>query len=368
MSIIIFLIVLVILILVHELGHFLVAKACGVRVDEFGLGFPPRIASVKYGETVYSLNWIPFGGFVKIFGENPDDESISGPESSRSMVNKPKWQQVLVLIAGISFNVIFAWILISIGFMSGLPTSISSYPSAKFTDAKVVVTSVLAGSPAEKAHLKVGDEIVSMTADKRVLNVDPSTADVAAVQKFISESANQAITIQVTEGDVKSSVVATPVAGIMGGKVALGIGLDAIGTLKLPIHKAFYEGILLTWDLTKSTTVGLVTFFKNIVIGKADLAQVTGPIGIVGLVGDAANLGFIYLLSFTAFISINLAVINLLPFPALDGGRILFVIIEAIKRSPIKPKVANTFNAVGFGLLLLLMLVITFHDILKIFQ
>ena len=134
MSIIIFLIVLVVLILVHELGHFLVAKACGIRVDEFGLGFPPRIASVKYGETVYSLNWIPFGGFVKIFGENPDDDSISGPESPRSMVNKPKWQQVLVLIAGISFNVIFAWILISVGFMSGLPTPISAYPSAKFTD------------------------------------------------------------------------------------------------------------------------------------------------------------------------------------------------------------------------------------------
>lgn len=371
MSIIIFLIVLIVLILVHELGHFLVAKASGIRVDEFGLGFPPRIVGVKYGETLYSLNWIPFGGFVKIFGEDPNEDSIAGPSASRSLVNKPKWIQVLVLIAGISFNVIFAWLLISAGFMSGLPSSVGAYPNAHFTDAKVVITNVLAGSPAEKAHLKSGDAIVSMTtgvgADAKVLNVGSGSTDVVAVQKFIADSADKPIKIEIAEGAVKSEIIATPIVGIIGGKAALGIGLDAVGTLRLPIHQALYQGAILTWDLTKSITVGLVTFLKNLVIAKADLAQVTGPIGIVGLVGDAANLGFIYLLSFTAFISINLAVINILPFPALDGGRILFVIIEAIKRSPIKPKVANAFNTVGFALLILLMLVITFHDILKIF-
>lgn len=371
MSILIFLVVLIVLILVHELGHFLVAKACGIRVDEFGLGFPPKIAGVKYGETTYSINWIPFGGFVKIFGENPDDESISGPGASRSMVNKPKWMQILVLIAGISFNIIFAWLLISFGFMSGLPTSVSSYPNVNFTDAKIVVTNVLPGSPAEKARLKSGDVIMSMTAgtgvNTRVLIVGASSTDVSVVQNFIAESANQPITFEIAEGKNVSEIVATPVEGVIEDKVALGIGLDTIGTLQLPIHQALYQGALLTWDLTKVIAVGLVTFLKDIFIAKADLAQVTGPVGIVGLVGDAANLGFIYLLSFTSFISINLAVINLLPFPALDGGRILFVIIEAIKRSPIKPKVANTLNAIGFGLLILLMLVITFHDILKIF-
>jgi regulator of sigma E protease len=356
---------------VHELGHFLVAKVSGVRVDEFGLGFPPKIFGVKYGETTYSLNWIPFGGFVKIFGEDPDDESISGPSASRSLVNKSKWIQILVLIAGISFNIIFAWLLISFGFMSGLPTSVSSYPNVHFTDAKVVITNVLPGSPADKAHLKSGDVIVSLAgnsasnSDSAVLSVGGGATDVAVVQNFIADNANKPITIEIAEGNTKSKVVATPLAGIVDGKAALGIGLDAVGTLRLPIHEAFYQGALLTSDLTKSITVGLATFFKNIFIAKADLAQVTGPVGIIGLVGDAAHLGFIYLLSFTAFISINLAVINLLPFPALDGGRILFVIIEAIKRSPIKPKVANTLNTIGFGLLILLMLVITFHDIFK---
>lgn len=436
MAIIIFLIVLILLILVHELGHFLVSKAFGVRVDEFGLGLPPRIFGLQTWKqsklekiagseemkvdietslssdgnqvvkeiitdeikeidtikkvrrwrligggkeltdedrklgTVYSLNWIPFGGFVKIFGENPDDESISGSDSRRSLVNKPKWIQTLVLVAGISFNVIFAWLLISAGFMSGLPSSVSAYPDYHFNDAKVVVTNVLPGSPAEKANLKSGDVIASMTtgsgASTKTLTVGTSTVDVASVQKFIADSANKPITIKIVEGKTNSEIVVTPIAGIIDNKAALGIGLDAIGTLRLPIHQALYQGAFLTWDLTKATAVGLGTFFKDIFIAKADLAQVTGPVGIVGLVGDAAHLGFIYLLSFTAFISINLAVINLLPFPALDGGRILFVAIEAIKRSPIKPKVANTLNSIGFALLILLMLVITFHDVFKL--
>lgn len=361
MSILIFLIVLIVLILVHELGHFLVAKACGIRVDEFGLGFPPKIFGVKYGETTYSINWIPFGGFVKIFGENPDEDSISGPSASRSMVNKPKWKQFLVLVAGISFNIIFAWLLISFGFMSGLPTSVSQYPNAKFSDAKVVITSVAPGSPAERAQLKVGDVIVSIN------NVGGESFNVATVQKMISENANKQIAIKIAKGGVTKEITAVPILGIVEGKAALGIGLDMIGTLRLPLHTALYEGATLTWDLTKTTAVGLVAFLKNLVIAKADLKQVTGPIGIVGLVGDATHLGFIYLLSFTAFISINLAVINILPFPALDGGRILFIIIEAIKGSRIKPKIANTVNTIGFGLLLLLMLVITFNDVLKIF-
>lgn len=376
MAIIIFLVVLVVLILVHEFGHFIVAKACGIRVDEFGLGFPPKICGVKYGETTYSLNWIPFGGFVKIFGEDPDEASISGPGASRSIVNKPKWMQILVLIAGISFNVVFAWLLISFGFMSGLPTSVSAYPNVHFSDAKVVVTNVLPSSPAGKAHLKSGDTIVSMTVNAsssttgatRVLRVDANgEAGVEAVQKFIADSKDVPIIIEITNGGSTSSqIIATPIAGIVDGKAGLGIGLDTIGVLKLPIHQAFYQGALLTVDLTKTVAVGLATFLKNIFVAKADFAQVTGPIGIVGLVGDAAHLGFIYLLSFTAFISINLAVVNLLPFPALDGGRILFVLIEAVKRSPIKPKVANTLNMIGFGLLILLMLVITFHDIIKL--
>ena len=369
MSVIIFLLVLIVLIFVHELGHFLVAKACGIRVDEFGLGFPPKMVGYKYGETVYSLNWIPFGGFVKIFGENPDEENTTGPDSARSMVNKPKWQQILVLVAGISFNIIFAWLIISVGFMSGLPSSVDSYPNAHFTNTQVVVSEVAVGSPAQKAGFKSGDAIVSMSVidAKGVATETLVPKSVVDVQNFISSHKGKEIAVSYAEGKVTGMHKVTPAEGVVSGKAAIGVGLDLVGNLQLPVHQALYQGAILTYDVTINITVGLWDFLKNIFIGRADLGQVTGPVGIVGLVGDASRLGLMHLLSFVAFISLNLAVVNILPFPALDGGRVLFVIIEAIKRSPIKPKVVNAFNTVGFALLLLLMLVITFHDVLKMF-
>src|SRR3989344_9573578 len=162
MTIIIFLIVLAVLIFVHELGHFLIARACGIRVDAFALGFGPKIFSKKVGETTYFLNLIPFGGYVKIFGENPDDESINGEDKARSFVHKPKWQQISVLISGILFNFIFAWLLIVIAFSTGVPASLESYPEYKdqMKNPHIAITYVNAGSPAEKAGLKAGDEIV----------------------------------------------------------------------------------------------------------------------------------------------------------------------------------------------------------------
>ncbi len=289
------------------------------------------------------------------------------------MVNKPKWQQILVLVAGISFNIIFAWLIISIGFMAGLPTPVDQYPAGHFTDVKIVVTGIESGSPAEKAGFKVGDAIVSLHS-----TIDPAFGDtrptdlvsktVEDIQKFINDHKGSEISVSYSEGSVTGVYKVTPVEGIVSGKAAIGVGLDNIGNLQLPVHLAFYEGAKLTYDLTGRIAFGLKDFLTNIFIGKADLKQVTGPVGIVGLVGDASSRGIAYLLSFVAFISLNLAVVNLLPFPALDGGRVLFVIIEAIKRSPIKPKVANAFNTVGFALLLLLMLVITFHDLLKMWH
>lgn len=147
----------------------------------------------------------------------------------------------------------------------------------------------------------------------------------------------------------------------------IGISMDVIGKVSLPIHKSIWEGFKLTWDLSVATTQGFYNLIKGAFTGESNLASVTGPIGIIGIVGDAAEFGFIYLLSFTALISINLAIINLIPFPALDGGRLLFLLIEKIKGSPIKPKIANIMNSVGFALLMILMVVVTFHDIIKLF-
>lgn len=363
MSIIIFAIILIVLILVHEFGHFIVAKKSGIRVDEFGLGYPPRVATLfKIGETRYTLNAIPFGGFVKIFGENPDGDSIAGPEKNRSLVNKPKGIQALVLAAGVSFNIIFAWILISIGFMSGLPTPLS-YAPENVSEARVVITSVSKDSPAEKAGLKVGDTISNISSNgKSVEKVESSK-----VSDFIASHDQITLDISKTKGGEVSQINLVPVEGITPDKKAIGISMDMIGTLQLPIHKAFWEGGKTTISLIKTITIGLATFLFQAITGHSDFSQVTGPVGIVGMVGDVSSLGFIYLLSFAAFISINLAVINLVPFPALDGGRLLFVAIEAIKGSRINPKVANLMNGIGFALLIILMVVITFNDVLKLF-
>lgn len=363
MSIIIFLIILALLVLVHEFGHFITAKFSGIRVDEFGIGFPPKIKKLfRWKGTDFTLNTIPFGGFVKIFGENPDAESISGPDIARSFVHKPRYIQALVLSAGVLCNIIFAWLLISFGFVYGLPTPVSS-TIGQVKDARLIITSVAPHSPAETAHIKAGDAITSISYNKE----KPKDLSPQAVSDFINSHDSKVLAVNYARGDEKLTTTVTPAKGIVVDRSAIGISMDLIGVLKLPIHKALWQGAITTWQLTEATAVGLATFFGQAIVGKSNFSQVTGPVGIVGLVGDVTKLGFIYLLSFTAFISINLAVINLIPFPALDGGRLLFVVIESIKRSRINPKITNTLNAVGFVLLLLLMAVVTLHDIVKLF-
>lgn len=364
MSVLIFILILAVLVFVHELGHFMAAKATGMRVDEFGLGFPPRVISFKKGETLYSLNAIPFGGFVKIHGEDPNHESQFGDDSSRSFGAKSKPAQVLVLAAGVLCNMIFAWIIISIGFMTGLPASVDAYPKEFVKNPKVTITEVEPNSPAFVAGFKSGDVIEKIESGESVTAVSSSED----VQNFITVHALEPLTVTVARGVEKKVITVHAEEGIVPDKAAVGIAMSSVGLVQLPFFRAVVEGLLLTGNLLREITVGLVQFFGSLFQGKASLSQVSGPVGIAGLVGDARALGFVYLLSFTAFISLNLAVINLIPFPALDGGRILFVIIETIKRSPIKPAIANTFNAVGFFLLIALMLAITYHDILKLIR
>jgi regulator of sigma E protease len=363
MSVILFIILLAVLILVHELGHFLAAKWGKVRVDEFGIGFPPKIWWTKKGETTYSVNAIPFGGFVKIFGENPDEDSIGGEDSRRSMVNRPKYIQSMILAAGVAFNIIFAWILISGGFMSGLPTPVSYGGNVPVKNPRLVIVAVAPGSPAEEAGLKAGDRIEEVkTAGFILEELSPE-----GVSAFIEKHNDDEVLVDYERGSMTGEAKMFPAEGITAGKKAIGISMDLIGTLKLPVHLAFWEGAKTTASLTSAVTVGIVHFIGDVFTGKGSLNQVTGPVGIVGLVGNVTELGFIYLLSLAAFISINLAIVNLLPFPALDGGRLIFLAIESIKGSRINPKIANGLNAVGFIILIIFMIVVTVHDVARIF-
>ncbi len=363
MAIIIFIVVLAILILVHELGHFLIAKKSNIKVTEFGIGFPPHIWSKQKGETLYSINAIPFGGYVKIFGEDPDDESISGPDKARSIVHKPRYIQAAVLIGGVLFNVLFAWLLIASGYMIGLPTPVNHAGPGTVTDPHLIVTTVAPGSPAFDAGLKVGDSIIGVSSGEFVLR----EFSPGAVSNFIEARGKEVLTMNMSRGKEIFSSELSAEEGVVEGRIAIGISMEEIGTLRLPPHQAIWEGLKTTYQTTVATAVGLITFIKDAVVGKGDFSQITGPVGIVGLVGDVTKLGLVYLISFTAIISINLAVINLLPFPALDGGRLLFLLIEAIRRKSLSPKVANTLNGVGFALLILLMVVVTFNDIVKLF-
>ncbi len=361
MSVVLFIIILAVLVFIHELGHFLIAKKTGVRVDEFAVGFPPRLFSFKKGETLYSLNLIPFGGYVKIFGEDPNEESSKGSDSKRSLTNKPKYIQIAVLIGGILFNVLFAWLLISVSLMSGykMPVDNASYP---VTNPKITVLSVLEDSPAKKAGIVAGDEIISLKGGD-LPQVTPN--EVSDVQKFISDSKSP-IQISYERGGQTKEITVEPALGVAGNNRAIGISMSKVGEIHLPFFLAFWEGTKLTYEVVVQTFFGLIDFFGKVFIAKADISQVSGPVGIAGLVGDASHFGFIYLLGFTALISINLAVINFMPFPALDGGRIFFIIIEAIIRRPISPKFLNFVNALGFMFLIGLMIFITYHDIVKL--
>ncbi|MFM2340181.1 MAG: hypothetical protein RLZZ360_817 [Candidatus Parcubacteria bacterium] len=364
MSVFIFLAVLVVLILVHEWGHFITAKWTGMRVDEFGIGFPPKLFSWRRGETVYSLNALPIGGFVKILGENGDvdGEVLSATDQARTFSARPKWAQAVVLIAGVTMNVLLAWVVLVAILMLGTAIRVGSDSVAAGTP--LMILGAVPGSPAEDLPLKA--IIVSVSRDEAVL----SNPTPESFRDFVTTSNGAPITLTYRADDQEETVTLTPVRGVDKAnpdKAILGIDTGYLENQRYSFGAAIVEGTKQTIYMLKAITVGLVILLGNAIVGQADFSQVTGPVGIVDHVGQAAAFGFTSLLYFTAVISLNLAVINLLPVPALDGGRLVFVAIEAITKRPINPVWAGRLNLLGFAALMLLMVVVTYNDILKLF-
>ncbi|HEV7121333.1 MAG TPA: M50 family metallopeptidase [Candidatus Paceibacterota bacterium] len=359
--IVVLVVVLVALIVVHELGHFIVAKLSGMRVDEFGIGYPPRIAAITRGGTEYSINWLPLGGFVRIYGE--DESSAAGTEAFSA---RPKILQALTLLAGIAMNLLFAYVLIALALGFGTQRALSDQEALTAPDATLAVAAVLPGSPAEKAGIMPGDLIKSVDGSYGKFD----GADATGFTTFIGRDTTLSpLTFHIARANAPLTLTATPKTDIIPEqpwRLGLGVSVSAVGTASVPWTQAPIDAASLTWELIKETALGLAHFFGSIATFSANLSDVSGPIAIAGYVGDAYGQGFTSLLTITALISINLALINIIPIPALDGGRLLFVLIEAVIRRPIQPRVAQTINAVSFGLLILLMLVVSAHDVFKL--
>jgi regulator of sigma E protease len=353
----IFIIVIVglsLLILGHEAGHFFAAKLFGLKVDEFGFGFPPRIAAwrPKNSETEYSVNWLPFGGFVRISGERGEFEGISPEEGSgaaaraaelseedkkRLFFAQAPWKKSIIMLAGVFMNFILGWLLISAVLMTGAPQTL-------------VIAGVQSGSPAAAAGIQANDVVNGYTDSQSFID-------------YVNAHKGQPITVTVTRNNKTLSYTVTPRVNPGPDQGAIGVELEQGGTAREPFFSALWTGLedaaLLSWLTVQAFGNLIAQIFTHAALP----AGVVGPVGIFGIAEETGRIGLAYLLQFLGIISINLMVVNLIPFPALDGGRFLVVLIEKIKGSALPYKVEAWVNGIGFALLIALMIALTVRDI-----
>jgi len=412
-TIIIFIILLSVLVFAHELGHFLTARIFGVKAEEFGFGFPPRLIGwqkikgikrqviaeekqmeitadeegisesisaesvqseqsfsrwrtvigaddpcdktdeeVKQAGTIYSLNWLPLGGFVKIKGEQGEGES--DPDS---LVNQPIWRRAIIMSAGVIMNLVIAAIFLSICFIIGMPQALDDNSHAAASDRKLQIVQVVPNSPAAAAGLKIGDIISSISGQ--------SFADYESLSGFTASHEGKELRYQIKRGSQELLFNITPAIIAETGQPGAGIAVAETGIVRYPWYRAIWEGVKSTVLMTWYVISAFVIIIKNLLIGQGAGVEVSGPVGIAVMTGQAAQLGFVYILQFAAILSINLAVVNYLPLPALDGGRVLFLIIEKIRGRAVPVKTEAIIHNVGFSLLILLVVIITFKDIFK---
>jgi regulator of sigma E protease len=334
--------ILIVLIIAHEFGHFIAAKASRVRVDEFGLGFPPRVFSVKRGETIYSLNAIPLGGFTRMAGE--EDPKVPG-----SLAGKRIGTRLLVLSAGSLMNIILPLLLFSIAFM--IPHNL--------VVGKVVIEEVALNSPAAMAEIEPGDTLLSFN-QKPVHNIDD-------LQRYIQLNLGKEVTVLVQHSDsTTESVEVIPRWRPPEGQGAIGITVRMTDATTVRQSEPAWRAA----PLAVSSCLETFVLFKNGLLGMATGTtpfQVAGPVGIAQITGEVAKAGISPLLEFAALLSINLALINIFPLPALDGGRIVFVLVEWARRGKrVSPKTEGLVHFIGFVALISVIMVITYHDIIRI--
>lgn len=369
---IVFLIVLSVLILIHEAGHYLAARLFKVKADEFGYGLPPRLIGfvkdhgkwkrvpssdkTEYKNTIWSLNWLPIGGFVKIKGEQGEHE-----HDADSFHVKPIWQRFIIIAAGVIMNWVLAAFLLSIGLMIGMPAMLEDIPKgAIINEHQVTIVDVVKDGPAEKAGFE------SMDVVKKVNAVEPKSSE--ELRTMIGNLGTDEGTLTVERNGEEKVISVKPQYMESIGKTGIGVALADTGIIKYPVHLAVVNGITLTGAYTRSVFMTFVDLFRDLFRGGGEtVEQVSGPVGIAVLAGKVAERGVMQVIQFAAILSINLAVLNFLPIPALDGGRAVFLILEAIRRKPVKRHVEAIIHNIAFLILIVLIVLISIRDVSRFF-
>ncbi len=361
-TIIAFILIFSALVLVHEWGHFFMARRAGIKVDEFGMGLPPRAKGVftdKKG-TLYSLNWIPFGGFVKLHGEDSGDPEVL--KDKGSYASKTLGQRMAVVVAGVVMNFALAWVLISVGFSIGMKPFLVSQADLDwamekglFSSYSLAISELQSGSPLEALNLPKSAAIVQV-------NGQP----VESFETLLSQL-EPGKTVQLSVADEKGIATDYSVAANAEGKIGASLYFQplfsSLQPIRYPIYQAPWEAAKEVARLSKLTVQMLGEVVKSLVSRFAVPEGVAGPVGIFRMTGQVAQRGIMDLVQFTALLSISLGVINIMPFPALDGGRFFFLIGEAIVRRRLNPRWEAAIHAAGFALLILFILVVTWNDI-----
>jgi len=350
-SVIVFFVVLSVLILVHELGHFIAAKRSGVWVEEFGFGLPPKLVGIKIGQTLFSINALPFGGFCRLHGEI-DEEAIIHPR--RAFLNKNKKTRFAIVIAGIVMNLILAVVAFAAVYsLTGIPKETKN----------VKIVEIATGSPAQASGLIVGD--IVRKVDKE------SVASTNEFIKAIEVKKGKRVTLEIARDSISKKISLTPRENPPTDEGPLGVIITTTELWFPAVWQRPFIGIYygvkdaLFWG--KTVVEGIISIFRDLFRGVAP-KDVAGPIGIYAITSQVAKNGFLAILNLVGILSINLAILNIIPFPALDGGRLLFIAIEGVIGKKIIPKVEATIHTIGMAILILLLLAITAHDIINVMR
>lgn len=348
-AIALFIIVLSILVLIHECGHFIAARMFGVRVEEFGLGFPPRLWGIKRGETLYSINLFPLGGFVKLKGEQGEDANDPDSFAARKI-----WQKIIILSAGVTMNFLLAIGIVAANFTIGMPQVIDDISPQFVRENKIQITYIAPESPAKRGGVQLGDTLLSIDGTEFKI--------VADLQAYIREHEGKKILFRFRRGseNIEKELIPEKLKGMQ--YPGIGVGLAHVGIVSYPIGQALVMAVPATFAMAGML---LQLLWKSLTSFNFD--GFVGPVGIASYTATVSKLGFAYLLNVVAQLSLSLAVLNFLPIPALDGGRVLFALMEKWRGRALRAEIENMIHLAGFLLLLFLLIVVTIKDIRKLF-